>query len=86
MIGFCLDSSGRHGCTTVRRSAVAIFNREGQFDLGAQTECARPPDLEQVLDRYFGNVCELDLIFNFHKASRACAVAASTEVPGPESW
>ena len=22
----------------------------------------------QVLDRYFGNVCELDLIFNFHKA------------------
>jgi AP-1 complex subunit sigma 1/2 len=20
------------------------------------------------LDRYFGNVCELDLIFNFHKA------------------
>ena len=24
--------------------------------------------LLQVLDRYFGNVCELDLIFNFHKA------------------
>ncbi|KAL8160371.1 hypothetical protein V2J09_001908 [Rumex salicifolius] len=22
----------------------------------------------QVLDRYFGSVCELDLIFNFHKA------------------
>mmetsp|Transcript_13785 Transcript_13785/g.41622 ORF Transcript_13785/g.41622 Transcript_13785/m.41622 type:complete len:170 (-) Transcript_13785:391-900(-) len=22
----------------------------------------------EVLDRYFGNVCELDLIFNFHKA------------------
>ncbi|KAJ7298170.1 hypothetical protein O6H91_05G116600 [Diphasiastrum complanatum] len=22
----------------------------------------------QILDRYFGNVCELDLIFNFHKA------------------
>lgn len=22
----------------------------------------------QVLDRYFGNVCELDLIYNFHKA------------------
>ncbi len=21
----------------------------------------------EVLDRYFGNVCELDLIFNFHK-------------------
>lgn len=24
----------------------------------------------EVLDRYFGNVCELDLIFNFHKARR----------------
>jgi len=22
----------------------------------------------EVLDRYFGNVCELDLIFNFHLA------------------
>jgi hypothetical protein len=22
----------------------------------------------EVLDRYFQNVCELDLIFNFHKA------------------
>ena len=21
----------------------------------------------EVLDRYFGNVCELDIIFNFHK-------------------
>ena len=24
----------------------------------------------EVLDRYFGNVCELDLIFNFHKVRR----------------
>jgi hypothetical protein len=24
----------------------------------------------EVLDKYFGNVCELDLIFNFHKARR----------------
>ena len=23
----------------------------------------------EVLDRYFGNVCELDIIFNFHKVS-----------------
>ena len=22
----------------------------------------------EVLDRYFGSVCELDIIFNFHKA------------------
>jgi AP-2 complex subunit sigma-1 len=21
----------------------------------------------QILDRYFGNVCELDLVYNFHK-------------------
>ena len=21
----------------------------------------------EMLDRYFGNVCELDLVFNFHK-------------------
>lgn len=30
----------------------------------APTPCLPP----QVLDKYFGNVCELDLIFNFHKA------------------
>ena len=23
----------------------------------------------EVLDKYFGNVCELDLIFNFHKVT-----------------
>ena len=24
----------------------------------------------EVLDKYFGNVCELDLIFNFHKVGK----------------
>jgi AP-1 complex subunit sigma 1/2 len=24
----------------------------------------------EILDRYFGNVCELDLIFNFHKVNK----------------
>ena len=24
----------------------------------------------EVLDKYFGNVCELDIIFNFHKGAR----------------
>ena len=24
----------------------------------------------QILDRYFGNVCELDLVYNFHKVYR----------------
>ena len=28
----------------------------------------------EVLDRYFGNVCELDIIFNFHKVSAQPAV------------
>lgn len=23
--------------------------------------------LVEILDQYFGNVCELDLVFNFHK-------------------
>ena len=26
----------------------------------------------EILDRYFGNVCELDLIFNFHKVCICC--------------
>jgi AP-1 complex subunit sigma 1/2 len=30
----------------------------------------------EVLDRYFGNVCELDLIFNFHKVSRKHLMAS----------
>jgi len=30
----------------------------------------------QVLDRYFGNVCELDIIFNFHKVRRPQARSA----------
>lgn len=25
----------------------------------------------EILDRYFGNVCELDIIFNFHKVGCA---------------
>jgi hypothetical protein len=26
----------------------------------------------EILDRYFGNVCELDIIFNFHKVGGRC--------------
>ena len=26
--------------------------------------------LVETLDKYFGNVCELDLIFNFHKVGK----------------
>ena len=41
----------------------------------------------EVLDRYFGNVCELDLIFNFHKVTcthlgvRACILASIQFAP-----
>jgi AP-1 complex subunit sigma 1/2 len=31
----------------------------------------------EILDKYFGNVCELDIIFNFHK------VCAAASVPDP---
>lgn len=34
----------------------------------------------EVLDRYFGNVCELDLIFNFHKV-RPSAVLLQQDAP-----
>jgi hypothetical protein len=29
--------------------------------------CADAAHLVQILDHYFGNVCELDLVFGFHK-------------------
>lgn len=32
----------------------------------------------EVLDQFFGNVCELDLVFNFYKVSRLSQVAWST--------
>jgi AP-1 complex subunit sigma 1/2 len=39
----------------------------GRLQVNLATKGVRPTP-PQVLDRYFGNVCELDLIFNFHKA------------------
>ena len=47
----------------------------------------------EILDHYFSNVCELDLVFNFHKArcppGRGCGPAApsggtSVNTPGAE--
>ena len=38
----------------------------GRF-LTARAPRPRRPALCQVLDHYFGNVCELDLVFGFHK-------------------
>ncbi|KAG6422917.1 hypothetical protein SASPL_113299 [Salvia splendens] len=34
----------------------------------------------EILDRYFGSVCELDLIFNFHKLPRAQAYYILDEI------
>jgi hypothetical protein len=31
----------------------------------------------EMLDRYFGNVCELDLVFNFHKVRGALGLCYS---------
>lgn len=31
----------------------------------------------EVLDQFFGNVCELDLVFNFYKVRLALALFAS---------
>ena len=41
----------------------------------------------EVLDKYFGNVCELDLIFNFHKAGSPVSaihrLVVHKQAPGP---
>ena len=42
-----------------------LSHQSALFTLG---DACSTPAAVQVLDRYFGNVCELDLIFNFHKA------------------
>ena len=34
----------------------------------------------EVLDQFFGNVCELDLVFNFYK------VRAGSWICGPGTW
>lgn len=36
----------------------------------------------EVLDAYFGNVCELDLVFNFYKVSRRARARASLGLTG----
>ena len=56
----------------VKRKAIAITGRMRLCCCCCRALCAhtslRLLSSLQVLDRYFGNVCELDLIFNFHKA------------------
>ncbi len=39
----------------------------------------------EVLDKYFKNVCELDLIFNFHKV-RLGRLGAESKGPGLNPW
>ena len=57
----------------VKRKAIAIREAHAPLLLLLQSSLCAHTSLRlfsslQVLDRYFGNVCELDLIFNFHKA------------------
>ncbi|KAJ8519393.1 hypothetical protein ONZ45_g3663 [Pleurotus djamor] len=59
-----------------RRKAILVYRRYASlfFVCGISTEDNELIALEiihryvEILDRYFGNVCELDLIFNFQKA------------------
>lgn len=37
----------------------------------------------EVLDKYFGNVCELDLIFNFHKVTPVPALCLARCAESP---
>ena len=58
------------------RDQILVFKRYASlyFAIGIDKEDNELIGLEtihfyvEVLDRYFGNVCELDIIFNFHKA------------------
>ena len=53
---------------TTRRCAIGEFDGASALErspLAAHHTGDDPP--REVLDRYFGNVCELDIIFNFHK-------------------
>lgn len=35
----------------------------------------------EVLDQFFGNVCELDLVFNFYKVSNALVYYGTCHIP-----
>ena len=72
-----LGELGRRGCPGSHPPAVRA--RAGRYASLYFLACVDEDDNElivletihhfvEVLDRYFGNVCELDLIFNFHKA------------------
>eukprot|EP01018_Ginkgo_biloba_P010734 Gb_36359 [translate_table: standard] len=39
----------------------------------------------EILDRYFGSVCELDLIFNFHKVSDELLIAGELQEPSKKT-
>ncbi len=59
----------RYPCSLLRNSYASLYfaalvDREENVFLTLEVL----HHLVEVLDRYFGNVCELDLIFNFHKA------------------
>ncbi|KAH9617716.1 hypothetical protein KSS87_013397, partial [Heliosperma pusillum] len=65
----------RSWCSTAFQSFASLnYYRLIAFNIGCQQEDNELEVLEmvhhfvEILDRYFGSVCELDLIFNFHKA------------------
>eukprot|EP00831_Metopus_contortus_P001375 TRINITY_DN10496_c0_g1_i5.p2 TRINITY_DN10496_c0_g1~~TRINITY_DN10496_c0_g1_i5.p2 ORF type:complete len:109 (+),score=25.10 TRINITY_DN10496_c0_g1_i5:133-459(+) len=58
------------------RDYLLVFKRYASLYFAAIVDKEENPFLAlevmhqfvEILDRYFGNVCELDIIFNFHKA------------------
>ena len=58
----------RRACPLLRRYASLYFLACVDDDDNELIVLETIHHFVEVLDRYFGNVCELDLIFNFHKA------------------
>ena len=61
----------RRACPLLRRYASLYFLACVDDDDNELIVLETIHHFVEVLDRYFGNVCELDLIFNFHKARNA---------------
>ena len=65
-----LDYKGSRPCKLVYRRYASLYFIVGFTDerTNELIVLEKIHFLVEVLDRYFGNVCELDIIFNFHRA------------------
>jgi hypothetical protein len=88
----CVDTTGACGGSARRAAPHAAVTAATHAPVGALTEnelaCLEAIHLfVEILDTYFSHVCELDLVWHFHKArprpaaclvSTLCAVSALT--------